>query len=831
MQKSHMKKAISLLLLNMVAASATIAGENLRRVEVPAGELVSALQALEKQSDVEFVYHAAQLKGVQTKGVSGTFTVQEAVRKLIEGTKVHMQVDAATGAMLISDIDVGSTTTGHVNTASLLLAQESTGAGAESDRHDDEGSYDKLEEVVVTAQRRAETLQDVPISISVLSGKELDSSTPTGATEVLRAVPGFDSSVGQYGGGAAIFSLRGVANAARSGGAGTVAYYIDGAPYGFIREAYFPNPNVYDLDRIEVLSGPQGTLYGANALNGVIRILTNDANADDFELKVRGLVSMTEDGGDNNGADIAVNIPLVEDRLGIRLVAGYRDESGWIDGATQRDLNTEETRNYRVKIFAAPTDTLTINLSAWRSEDEIGAPPLGNDGRRVSFDFAQPGETGFDTYSIEIAQEFPSFTLTSMTSQIDYGSNSIVYGEPAAPSLAGIYLDTRLESNVFSQEFNLISNIGGSWRWSAGAFYRDAEDSTYQDLSFRMPTPPDFVIQNNNNYGDMSESYAAYGEVARRFMDDRFDLAVGLRYFHDEETVVLNRAYNGPDLVPPAGPDYVLPAGSKYVAESEAVTPRVVVTWLPSEHRTFYASYSQGFRSGFAQQPNVQALSPDYTPAEPDRLINYEIGAKGSSDDGRVTYEAALFYIDWQDVQINQRVILPNRLNTSATLNGTSASGIGASFALTWEPLDDLELGANASWNDLALDEDVRDVTTNALLLAGGKRLSYSPEWTVGASAQYSWELGGGFSARLSADGSWKSPAITQALSAGSAVSDDILLANARFSIDAPQNWTASLFVENLTDEDGITSKYTFTPEWQVRLRPRVIGLQLEYRF
>lgn len=690
-------------------------------------------------------------------------------------------------------------------------------------------SNKSVEEVVVTAQRRIENVQNVPISIAVLGGEQLDHANFAGATEALRSTPGFDTQVGQYAGNSAFVAVRGVSNAARSGGTGVVAYYIDGVPYGFVREAYYPNAGVYDLDRIEALAGPQGTLYGANALNGVVRVLTHDANADQFEFKARTFVSTTEKGGNNEGGDFAVNVPIIDQRLGVRAAVSMHNNDGWIDAPGARNINDEETRNYRLRVRATPTERLSISALAWRSEDEIGAPSASLDDKTILSRVGgaggtlvpyveQPGSNQFDTYGLRIDQEFKAFTLSSMTSSIDYKSQGTVWGGPV-----GFHgtLYSRLTSRIFSQEFNIISNGDGLWNWSAGAFYRDAEDRTFQHLH-----GTGFVFElDTNNFTDESESYAVYGEL-RRQLTDGLHLAVGLRYFSDEETVTANMPYPGAVLIP---------AGTSFAATSDAVTPRVVLTWTPNDNQTFYASYSQGFRSGFAQQPNVQRDYPNFTPADPDTLTNYEIGAKGSTAGGRLNYEAAVFYIDWRDVQQNLSVVVSGTpLSTQATINGESASGIGASVAANWEAFENVNFGLNAVWNNLTVDAAVVDPSLGPIFNRGD-RLDMSPEWTAGASIDYSWGLGGGFNAQATLAADYKSPQVTTTLVPYWRKSDDLLVARVRLAIEAPRNWTLAIFGENITDEYGASLSYnltpTTTPEWNTRIRPRTVGVQLELSF
>lgn len=259
-----------------------------------------------------------------------------------------------------------------------------------------------------------------------------------------------------------------------------------------------------------------------------------------------------------------------------------------------------------------------------------------------------------------------------------------------------------------------------------------------------------------------------------------------------------------------------------------------MLTWAPGNALNAYASFSQGFRGGFAQGPSVQSLYPNYTPVDPDTLTNYEIGVKGQAFNRRLSYEAALFYQDWQDAQQILYIQLPPLpgstagLFTPAAVNGASLSGTGASFAISAMLSDNLALDLNAGWNKMAWDEDVRD-GDGALIFAKGSRANFSPEYSLGGSLKYSWDLGRGFRASSSVSHTYKAPQNKSA--DGATQSDPIPITDLRFSVVAPENWTVTLYVDNATDENVRMFEVTGVPQWNVHPHPRTIGLQMEYRY
>ncbi|MEP7247104.1 MAG: TonB-dependent receptor [Gammaproteobacteria bacterium] len=726
-------------------------------------------------------------------------------------TSLSFGVDAKTAA----DTDLPA--------AGVVRTQASSApsnAGATSARNESPEAEGDVKEVVVTAQKRTELLKDVPISVSVLGGKDLDRSSSSNLKDAVQAVPSVDFTQGGGYVAGGMISLRGVANSQyREGGGSTVAYYVDDTPYGLIRSAIVPlDSSLYDLERIEVLRGPQGTLYGSSALNGVIRVLTKDANADEFELKARTFFSGTQSGGDNYGADAALNVPLVKDKLGVRLSAGYHNDSGWIDSPVKKNVNSSSSTTYRLKINAQPTETFAINLSAWHLESDSDAPAISDSQKRITSLIDEPGKVVYDVYAVEMTKQFSTFSIRSATSYLDVKNGAILDGSAV---LFPASLDTDLRSNVFTEELNVVSALDGPWRWSTGLFYRDAKDKTFQLLSF-LDFPLTLV---NNDYTDTSKSYAVFGELARRF-SDKIELGVGLRYFHDKQSTRIDSPYID------------LPQTS-FFSQAHATTPRLVLTWFPTPTHTFYASYSEGFRSGLVQAPNVQAVFPNFTPAQPDKLHNYEVGAKGSLLNGMLAYEAATYFIQWKDVQQVLNVHLPTGLDTAAVVNGSSASGLGAEFSLTLRPTDALELGASLSWNGLKFDSDVID-GLGTLLFSKGARLQASPKYTAGASAGYSFPLGGnGLKGKVELSGNYKSKQdFYSFLAAPYHVYGDSRFNGGRLSFitEMRSRWSVSAFMDNLTNtyhsenpilQDNVPADV----EWRGRSRPRTIGVQLEYRY
>lgn len=671
------------------------------------------------------------------------------------------------------------------------------------------GSQPDTSEIIVTAQKRPEVLLNVPISISVLTPAVTDRANES-VSELLRRVPGLAVSKAVQGAGTQL-TVRGVsATGPYFNGSTPVAYYLDTAAFGFVRNAVAPDSNAYDLDRVEVLRGPQGTLYGASALNGVVRVLTHDADLDKFELKTRVSLSSTYKGGINYRGDAAINIPLIEHKLAVRTVLGFDHGSGWIDRVFKKNANVSNIKTLRVKVNAAPTDRLTIGLSAWISRDKHEDPDQGDFPYNSTAIPALPFTTNYEVYGGKIAYDAGAFTVTSSTGYINFRNTAITDFTPFLPPGFVFTQTTHNRSKAANEEVVANSNGNGPWRWSVGASYRHVKD--HVDFESLLTIRTDLT--------DTSKAYAIFGEITRELFDDKLELTGGLRYFHDDVALQENYPSNGIVGTP------LVHAAATF----KKVTPRVVLTYKPSRNLTFYASYSQGFRSGTEQFPVVVAANPNFPPARPDTLTNYEIGSKGRLFGGLVNYDAALYYISWKDVQLSTTILI-GPLPYTAIVNGPKASGVGTDLSLYVHPTLGLDVGGNLSVNSLKIDNTI--LSGGTVLFDKGDRLNNSAKATIGGFLNYVTNVGSaGYKLRFNASVNHTSRLRYALVLARKEVGygDPLTIARVNVALDSPKGWSASLFVDNLTNEHGVVLFPFGVNEYKSRVRPRTIGLQFEYK-
>jgi outer membrane receptor protein involved in Fe transport len=706
-----------------------------------------------------------------------------------------------------------STGVGVAGANSALDAAAPAGATQTSDA-------EVLQEVVVTAQKRTEKLQDVPLSITVLPGSELDTAPAFGMSELLSRVPGVSMTISGQG-GFTVLGVRGVTPAAANfEGPPSTGFYLDSVPFSLVKTAATPDLDPYDLQRVEVLRGPQGVFYGAASLNGVVRVLTQDADPSAFDAKGRLTGSYTENGGGNGRADAAINVPLVDNVVAARLVLGYASWSGWIDRPNETNANSAQLSTARLKVDAQPTPDLFIGLSYWYSRDSYADVSQGYTYHLNSETVPEPMDNGFDTVGLKVSYKLPAFSITSATSYMDYKTISLLDEGPQFINAAGVYLYTGLHSDIASEEINLVSSDEGNWLWSAGGIYRYGKDVNDQSL------PPAF-LPSPLVWTDESKSYALYGQVTLRSASRVIDLSLGARYFHDHV-----QDYTAP------GAFYTQPLDANF----SHVSPRVALTWHPSKDLSTYVSYSNGFRSGFGQGPLTLLTAPNLPPVQPDKLDNYEIGAKGEMLNGLISFDTSVYYMKWKDVQQNVNVYYQNLGAVTANVNGPSASGTGVDFLVTLHPVTGLSLSANGSWNNLSMDETLN--SGGLVYFEKGDRLVNSPEWTAGLIADYNFPLGAsGFRGQFSVSGNYTSKYygyVPNPNGVTTYAGESQSFARTSFTIQAPRHWSASAFVENLNNYTGSYAPdapfdSAAGPEWHYpdnllqRSRPRTYGLQIEY--
>ncbi|WP_372784614.1 TonB-dependent receptor [Phenylobacterium sp.] len=695
-----------------------------------------------------------------------------------------------------------------------------------------------VQELVVTAQKREENLRDVPQSVTAISGETLSIQRAVGFQDYVSRVPGMALIASQPGSNRLV--LRGI-NA--GGVSATIGTYVDETPYGSVTglangAIHAPDFDTFDMRRIEVLRGPQGTLYGASSLGGLLKFVTNPPDPSAMSGRLDSEIDSTNSAATGGAIKGVVNLPL-SDRAAIRVGGYYDNQPGFIDDPLRhvRNVNGATYTGLRLGFLVRPIDKLSIRLSAvgqnidgkgTNTEDvnRTTLSPLYGD-LTQSRTFSSPNKIEYRIYNATIDYDFGPADLVSATS---YGTLHQDTNQDASAQL-GALLSTIFKqpvgSNVlqfldqkkFTQEIRLASPAQ-KFEWLVGGFFTREDNVLNQNLSaISIPNAPQVVpglgglqtVILKSNYLE----YAAFANADYHFTD-RFDVSLGGRISRNDQH---DNQLNGGPL---AGGASLVTGRSSENVFTFAVAPKYKL----NDDTTLYARVAKGYRPG---GPNaLNPLVPLAVPRvfESDSIINYEVGVKG--DVGRaITYELTGFFITWDKIQL-----LANVGGFGVNTNGGSAESKGVEGAVTWAATTELTLSATGAYTEAHL------TAATGPLLGGhdGDRLPYSSPITGSLNADYNHPLAGdtslflgasvGFTGRRRSDfnatiGQISVPAFTTVdLRGGVTIR--------AYRIEA--------FVKNLTDERGILSLAGFgsTPAGALQaglVRPRTVGVALSANF
>ncbi len=692
-------------------------------------------------------------------------------------------------------------------------------------------------DVIVTAQKREERASETPLSLSVLTGEALQATGASQLADFAATVPGLSFTSNGVGQGQV--NLRGVTTGLNVGS--TVGIYVDEVPYGsstsFAGAAQLAlDVGLFDLDRVEVLRGPQGTLYGASTMGGLLKYVTEAPDPTRFSGGVRAGVSTTAHGGVGYELAGAINAPFAEDTAAVRLNGFYAKDGGFIDNRLSGadHVNQSEVYGGRADVLFNPTDALSIRLTGFAQEIErdgsgsvdfngaTGAPIDGEyDQRRFDEPFAQ----SFRLASAVVDYDFGPVQLTSITS---YQTSDVDYVTDVSPlyvpllggfglALGSTLLVKEVDTDKFTQEARLAGSAG-AFDWIVGGFYTREESFQLQTLPATDPTGAPFPLNLlTAELPSLYEETAAFGTLTWH-VTDRLDLSGGLRFAANEQTYEQNASglLGGP--------------APKRSSDEKVTTYLANARYRLTDHSIGYLRYATGYRPG---GPNMVLNDPvTGNPLAPptfdsDSLESYEAGYKASTADGRFSVDAGVYYIDWQDLQI---VALRNGVGVVA--NASSAAIKGAELTVTARPTPALSLVAALSLLDAQLDADSPD-------LGGvkGDSLPDSPDVTLAVSADYAFSLGG-YDADLGATVRYVDDRVSSFDMSGGTPQHalpDYTTVDLRAGIDF-DGVRAQLYVRNLFDEFGELSAFTsFSvaggPIQITPLRPRTVGLTLTKRF
>ena len=716
----------------------------------------------------------------------------------------------------------------------------------------------KLEEVVVTATRRSERLQDVPLSITAFSQEDLTSKGIVGYEGLARETPGvvLNKPSANFNN----FTARGIAtNGYGANLQSTVAVYIDELPISSIGNTTVLDPNLFDVERIEFLRGPQGTLFGSGSLSGALRILTKSPDLSNYAASVMVDGAQTGDDSLRQRYNAMVNVPVIEDELGLRVVGFYRHEEGYLDnvGTGEHNANTLVDWGGRAIGLWKPTDALSVRLLVSHEDSNpkdssLTSPSLGDE-KRVS-DLPDLFVGKLTNFNATIDYQFAGAHLTSSSTYSTFDQKFYVDLAAAFNSAIAFGLDADGYQDTFVEELRLASDEGGNFDWVVGAFYLDRRHdvdffyrSSPQFLAARRITGlPDQYYQKQYTHAN-SHEIAGFGELTYRF-SERFWLTGGLRYGGVDARSYVEGGYNSNYLTNAllgiSGPLAVTPTPASVGVKAEGHRPsyKVSASFVPIDSLTTYATVSTGFRApvvnAYAGRPSLVNPTDLIIPngADTDKLENYEIGAKGAWLDGRLTTNVAVYVIDWSDIQVQA-----NRTSDSVQFatNIGAARSKGFEFEFAALPLNDLLIGLNGSFNRA----HVTDLSPSEAAVSGalpGIRLA-APKFQGSAFVKYDFD----FVAGVRASSTFAFQHVDSFPSSFPRVPGAPSQVNPTYGYTDSYNnvnlslgalvgkLSATAYVENLFDDDSITYIHpeAFFASRFGTMRPRTVGVRLGYDF
>ena len=595
-----------------------------------------------------------------------------------------------------------------------------------------------VDDVIVTAQRRSQAVLTVPLAISALNGDTLANKGITNSANLATAVPNLQVS-SPYGSTQPNFSLRGVsvANEYNANQASPVGVYIDDV---YIASRTSQGMGLFDLDRVEVLRGPQGTLFGRNTTGGAINFVTKKPSLSGTQ----GRVEAGYGNFNTVSAQGAFEFTPVENEFGVRAAVNYQKGDGQIENAYPggRDANSVDTLQGRLSVRYRPGGgPLDINLRAYAGRDrgtQAGVHGLG--AARTGLDFFEVNENRIGQnrteawgVALNVAYEIsPSLTLTSITSY-DGGKQNLQQAADGSP-LDILDINWRSDFRQFSEEFR-VNYEGDRWNLVAGAFY--GEDRTTTDNTFNIGSAIAPGVNGGffQHYRQERTSWAIFAQ-SDFDLTPKLVLTVGLRYTNDEARYRDGRAYlflgdlDGPrtplaTTVPcPTAPGtcpYDPTASYNIDGSGDAVTGRAAISYTFDNGMLAYASYSRGYRSG-AFNGGGYTSSAGITYIEPEEVNAYEVGLKGRFIDNRLTLSSAAFYYDYANQQVQDTRPGP----VSFLVNAPKSEIWGAEVEASFRATPDFRINGSAGY----LNATYKELTLQGTDLSGND-LPFAPHWTA----------------------------------------------------------------------------------------------------
>ena len=850
-------------LLAMLALSCSVvyaADPSLPKTYKIAAQPVStALKAFAAQSDLQLLYTESDVRGAKTPGVTGTRAPEAALAELLKGTGLEFEF-TANSVVVVRKVSAAGLATaaakdppnedslkegGKTSSRDFRVAHlDQAGAGNQQVEQGQPGTTQsaQLQEVIVTAQKRQQRLQDVPVPVSVVNAGALEDSNQLRVQDYYAQVPGLTASLNNSG--AANLAIRGISTG--DGANPTVGIVVDDIPYGSSTVlgsgAAVPDIDPSDLVQIEVLRGPQGTLYGASSIGGLLKFVTVDPSTDGLSGRLESGVSSVHNGNELGYSFRGeVNVP-VTDTVALRASGFTRRDPGYIDNIEtgEKGINRGDADGGRLSVLWLPSQDFSIKLGVlfqdnrtYGSPNVMIGPGLGDLQQEALRDTGGYDDK-IESYSAIVKGKVAGFDVTSATGYninktfLPQDLSSVLGGAPSSSEFGvdGALTLYEADTHKFSEELRMTRSVGSKLDWLLGGFYTHEVSSVVSPILAVSSTTGAFGgAWLESDAPSTYKEYAAFTDLTLH-LTDRFDLQLGGRESRDDQTY--SQVQSGPYvtmfLVQPS-PFVQGPIDTSETAFTYLITPSFKLT----TDSMLYARLASGYRPGGPNVGGVAFHAPlNYAP---DKTQNYEIGIKGSVLDHRLSFDASIYRINWQDIQI---VAVDPVSGAAYEVNGSRATSQGVELSIDARPIEGMTVAANTSWNDAHLTEPFP--AASSVFGSPDDRLPYAARISGRLSVEQQFPLGESVKGFVSAAESYVGNRLGEFASVFSSPARQYYPPYAQTDLRAGmiwQDWRINMFATNVTDKRGVLNGGLnfFPPNAFIWINPRTVAIAVRKKF
>ncbi len=809
--KNRLAGAVSLFALATSAFTISVHADT-AEFSIKSQPLSVALNRFSEQSNIIVVAPAGLVRDKKAPAVMGVLEAEAALKMMLSGTGLDYQVD---------------------ENGTIIISQANLSDGAISDASDsNEDVSFMLEEIIVTATRREASMQDVPMSINAFNGERIRKSGINNVQDLQFLSAGLH--VANENGMMRV-AIRGIGSNQSSPGAESGAAVSRDGVYLAMRQDV--GMGFFDIERVEILKGPQGTLYGKNATGGAVNIITK-APTEEFEAGgsvTIGNYDLVETQGFVSG-------PLAGDKLTARFAFKTRDHDGYTPNIFNgRDEDNGDFSGVRGRVRYEPSNSFYLDLTADYTRDNglpsyvhsrgrSGEPITGElppynsvlpEGRSVNHNNA--GVNRKETWGLTAKAEwnFDTMALKSLTAyrELHWLANLDLDGT----DVDLFYLDGEdRDAKQFSQELTLSSSSDSLLQWIVGGYYFQGRETSF------LPIPiPVGGLQVDLDADVADKAYALFGQASYQ-ISNRLTLTLGGRYSYEEKSSdsIVDLDIEGLGLI----------STTEYLEDNwSSFTPKAALNYALSDDITAYATVSKGFKAGGYEGNAQQGRAYD-----PETVINYEIGVKATFFDGSLRANLSAFYMDYSDLQVQVQRLHPVTGTFSLLIDNAATATIqGLEFDFEARPLTGLMIDGGLSYLDATYDhwpDAVDSIRGDTEFDVSGNKLLGTPEWAGNISASYTFGLASWGSATLRGEYAYKGRVYFSPFEEPFLSQKGFGLFNARLSFsDADERWTIALWARNITDELVASSRLEEVAAGQTAsnfyLPPRTYGVTVGYRF